>query len=147
QSLIKLFHALDPDIFLNNHVSNGADYQHVLTLLSANSKKQGYLMGKYLKNFMEPEIYRIMKEKGYDLVPYVNHWGDTPDKGWTQFYDPPRFTSGFAALFQTFAFVTETHMPKSYSLSVYATYDLMKAFTEFSGAHAAEIQQARRKER
>ena len=62
---------------------------------------------QYLKNKMEPAIYSSMKSKGFPLVPYVNHWGHTPDKGWPQFYEPPRFASGFANLFQTFAFVSE----------------------------------------
>lgn len=147
QSLVKLFHSLDPDIFIDNHVSNGADYQHVMTLLSSNSQKLGYFMGRYLKNILEPELYKTMKKMGYDLVPYVNHWGGTPDKGWTQFYDSPRFTSGFAALFQTFAFVPETHMLKPYAQRVKATYDLMNAFILIASENSAEIKTARETER
>ena len=147
QSLIQLFHHLDPDVFIDNHVSNGADYQHVMTLLTVNPAKQGYHMGPYLQNEFEPSIYALMKKKGYDLVPYVNHWGHTPDKGWQQFYEPPRFASGFAALFGTFAFVPETHMLKPYKQRVEATYALMEAFIEYSGEHATAITQAREMER
>jgi len=144
QSLVKLFHLLDPDIFIDNHVSNGADYQHVMTLLTVHPKKQGYYMGKYLQNQMEPSIYAVMKKRGYDLVPYVNHWGHTPDKGWQQFYEPPRFASGFAALFRTFAFVPETHMLKPYSPRVEATYALMQTLIAYAGANAEEIKQVRK---
>lgn len=146
QSLVKLFHKLDPDILIDNHVSNGADYQHVMTLLTTNAKKQGYYMGKYLENVFEPSIYKMMKEKGYDLVPYVNHWGNTPDKGWQQFYDPPRFTSGYAALFRTFAFVPETHMLKPYEQRVTATYELLKSFIDFAAANQEELKQVRNME-
>jgi hypothetical protein len=146
QTLIQLFHKLKPELFIDNHVSNGADYQHVMTLLSTNPKKQGQYMGKYLANELEPAIYAGMKGKGYDLVPYVNHWGNTPDKGWQQFYEPPRFASGFAALFQTFAFVPETHMLKPYKQRVEATYALMQTFIEYSGAHAQEIKAVRKME-
>src|SRR6478672_2928352 len=31
----KIFHLLDPDVFVDTHVSNGADYRHVMTLLSS----------------------------------------------------------------------------------------------------------------
>lgn len=147
KSLVKQMRALDPDIFIDNHVSNGADYQHVMTLLSPNNQKLGTYMGTYLKQVMEPELYRQMKQEGYDLVPYVNHWGDTPDKGWTQFYDPPRFTSGYAALFQTFAFVPEAHMLKPYAQRVAATYALMKAFINFAATHQQTIKQVRQEER
>lgn len=147
KSLVKQMRDLDPDIFIDNHVSNGADYQHVMTLLSSNNQKLGTYMGTYLKQVMEPELYRQMKQEGYDLVPYVNHWGDTPDKGWTQFYDPPRFTSGYAALFQTFAFVPEAHMLKPYAQRVAATYALMKAFINFAATHQQTIKQVRQEER
>lgn len=147
KSLVRLMRALDPDIFIDNHVSNGADYQHVMTLLSPNNQKLGKHMGAFLNEVMEPELYQEMKLAGYDLAPYVNHWGDTPDKGWTQFYDPPRFTSGYAALFQTFAFVPEAHMLKPYAQRVAATYALMKTFINLAATHQQAIKQVRQKER
>ncbi len=147
QTLVQLFHRLDPDIFIDNHVSNGADYQHVMTLLSVNPAKQGKKMGQYLTDVLEPQIYAGMKRKGYDLVPYVNHWGHTPDKGWQQFYEPPRFASGFAALFGSFAFVPETHMLKPFAERVRSTYALMETFIEFAGKNAAELKRYRQMER
>jgi hypothetical protein len=117
-----------------------------MTLLTVNPDKQGHHMGKFLKNNMEPDIYAAMKSKGYDMVPYVNHWGHTPDKGWQQFYEPPRFASGFAALFGTFAFVPETHMLKPYRQRVDATYELMESFIRYASSHALEIKGIRKME-
>src|SRR5215204_4093519 len=77
-SFAKIFHHLDPDVFIDNHVSNGADYQHVMTLLTSQHNKLGGEMGVYLEKTLEPAIYGTMKQKGYDLVPYVNHFGETP---------------------------------------------------------------------
>lgn len=147
QSLVRLFHEIDPEIFIDNHVSNGADYQHIMTLLTVQPKKLGYWTGKYLQNKMEPEIYESMKKKGYDLVPYVNHWGNTPDSGWVQFYEPPRFASGFASLFQTLSFVPETHMLKPYHQRVWATYALMETIINYASQYASEIQEVRKMER
>lgn len=146
RSLVGLFHRLDPDIFIDNHVSNGADYQHVMTLLSVNPDKQGHYLGQFLKDELEPAIYTAMKKRGYDLVPYVNHWGHTPDKGWQQFYDPPRFASGFAALFGTFAFVPETHMLKPFDQRVAATRALMECFIAYAGARGRELRGVRQEE-
>jgi hypothetical protein len=143
RSLVTFFRELDPDVFIDNHVSNGADYQHVMTLLSPNPKKMGYYTGRYLKNRFEPGLYKMMAEKGIDLLPYVNHWGATPEKGWQQFYEPPRFASGYAALFQTFAFVPETHMLKPYPQRVRATYDLLQCISFFAAANREEIKGVR----
>jgi hypothetical protein len=104
----KIFHYLDPDVFVDNHVSNGADYQHVMTLIETQHNKLGGAMGDYLNKQFSPALYSSMKKKGFDLVPYVNHSEETPDKGWAQFWDSPRYSSGYAALWSTFAFVPET---------------------------------------
>ncbi len=136
----KIFHLLDPDIQIDNHVSNGADYQHIITLLSSQHNKLGGDLGDYLNKKMEPAIYQLMKEKGYDLVPYVNHFGDnTPDVGWTEFWDSPRYSSGFAALWNTFAFMPETHMLKPYKQRVEADIALMKSFIEFTAVNNKTI--------
>lgn len=135
----KIFHFLDPDVFVDNHVSNGADYQHVLTLLTTQHNKLGGKLGEYLNKIFEPSIYSSMKNKGWDLVPYVNHFGETPEKGWSEFWDSPRYSSGYAALWNTFAFVPETHMLKPYPQRVEATRDLMKSFIGFASDHASEI--------
>ncbi|OSZ82938.1 hypothetical protein CAP35_00580 [Chitinophagaceae bacterium IBVUCB1] len=143
RSLVRLFHKLSPDVLIDNHVSNGADYQHIVTLLSTQHNKLGGAMGNYLYQHFEPLIYKDMSAKGYDLVPYVNHWGHTPDNGWTAFHEGPRFASGFAAMHHTYAFVTETHMLKPFDKRVYGTYELMKSFISVASAHGADIKQAR----
>jgi hypothetical protein len=147
QSLVQLFHKLDPEVFIDNHVSNGADYQHVMTLLSTQHSKLGGRMGKYLNETFEPLIYKDMKQRGYDLVPYVNHWGHTPDKGWNAFHEGPRFASGFTTLFQTFGFVPETHMLKPFKQRVEATYALMQSFIKLCGENAGMIRQTRAADR
>lgn len=147
QSLIRLFHKLDPDLFIDNHVSNGADYQHIMTLLSTQHDKLGGSMGKYLHKTFEPAIYADMKRKGYDLVPYVNHWGHTPDRGWIAFYEGARFASGFAALFQTYSFVPETHMLKPFKQRVDATYALMTTFISLASKNAEAIRKSRTDDR
>ena len=142
-SFTRIFHMLDPDVFVDNHVSNGADYQHVMTLIASQHNKLGAKLGEYMNKQFEPGIYSVMKGKGWDLIPYVNHFGSTPDKGWSEFWDSPRYSSGFASLWNTFAFVPETHMLKPYPQRVDATKDLMKSFIEFTSKNSTEIQKLR----
>jgi hypothetical protein len=139
----KIFHYLDPDVFVDNHVSNGADYQHVMTLLTSQHNKLGGTMGEYMNKTFEPALYSLMKTKGFDLVPYVNHFGDTPDKGWPEFYDSPRYGSGYGTLWNTFSFVPETHMLKPYQQRVEATKALMESFIEFAAQHGKTIRELR----
>ncbi len=143
RAFAEIFHLLDPDVFVDNHVSDGADYQHVMTLLSTQHNKLGGVMGDYLNDEFEPALYSSMKKKGYDMVPYVNSFGDTPENGWPEYWDSPRYSSGYAALWHCFSFVPETHMLKSYEQRVRSTYALERSFIEFTSANANKIKKLR----
>lgn len=143
KAFAEIFHKTDPDVFLDNHVSDGADYQHVMTLICTQHNKLGGVLGDYLYKNFEPGLYASMKEKGYDLIPYVNAFGDSPDNGWPEFIEGPRYSSGYAALWQTFSFIAETHMLKSYDQRVKATYELMNSIIDFTSKNSTTIRQLR----
>ena len=143
KSFAELFHWIQPDIFIDNHVSDGADYQHVMTLATTQHHKLGGAMGQYLHQVLEPELYRDMKSKNYPMIPYVNVWGKDARTGWSEFFDGPRYSSGYASLLNVFAFTAETHMLKPYPQRVDATYQLMKSMIAFSGLHADTLKTLR----
>jgi hypothetical protein len=143
RAFAEIFHLTDPDVLIDNHVSNGADYQHVMTLLTSQHNKLGGPMGEYLDKQFEPALYGLMKDKGFDLVPYVNSFGDTPENGWPEYWDSPRYSSGYATLWHTFSFVPETHMLKPYDQRVKATYALMQSFIEFTSKNSEQIHNLR----
>jgi len=114
-SFAKIFHLTHPDIFIDNHVSDGADYQYTMTLLTTQHDKLGGPIGQYLHEKFEPSIYQSMASKNMDITPYVNFEEGNPEKGWNFYYRySPRYSTGYAALFQTMAFMPETHMLKPF---------------------------------
>jgi hypothetical protein len=139
KSFAQIFHLLDPDILIDNHVSDGADYQHTMTLLTTQYDKLGAGLGSWLKDIFEPQLYKGMAEKKWDMVPYVNFETADFGKGMEMFYDPPRYSSGYAALFQTIGFVPETHMLKSFKDRVLSTYALMQTVIEKTAVNANEL--------
>ncbi|MEP7237224.1 MAG: M14 family metallopeptidase [Ferruginibacter sp.] len=145
RSFAQIFHLLDPDILIDNHVSDGADYQHTMTMLTTQYDKLGGSLGAWLKNDFEPQLYKGMTEKTWDMVPYVSFETDTPDKGMEMFYDPPRYSSGYAALFQTIGFVPETHMLKPYKQRVLSTYAFSETMIEKASLNATQLIVQRKK--
>ncbi len=143
RTFTEIFHLVNPDVFVDNHVSDGADYQHVMTLICSQHNKLGGVMGKFMNKNFEPGLYALMKDKGYDLVPYVNDFDETPEKGWPEFFDSPRYSSGYAALWNVFSFIPESHMLKPYDQRVKATYALMQCFIEFTSKNSNTIKQLR----
>ena len=145
KAFAKFFHWLNPDIFIDNHVSDGADYQHTMTLITTQYEKLGATAGTWLRNVFEPQIYAGMKEKKWDLIPYVEFDGADFNKGITMFYETPRYSSGYAALFGTFSFIPETHMLKPYKERVLSTLDLMATFINKAAANASELLAVRKR--
>lgn len=144
RAFAEIFHFLDPDILIDNHVSDGADYQHTMTLLTTQHNKLGGEIAAFMHDVFEPALYNGMEQKKWPMTPYVDFNGANPDSGWAAFYDPPRYSSGYAALFQTMAFVPETHMLKPYKDRVMSTYDLMITVMEQADVHAKQIIEKRR---
>ncbi len=145
KSFTEIFHLLDPDILMDNHVSDGADYQHTMTLITTQYDKLGKELGTWLKQNFEPQLYKGMAAKGWAMFPYVNFETAVPAKGMEMFYDPPRYSSGYAALFQTIAFIPETHMLKPYKERVLSTYALMQTMIEKASTNAPELIAVRNK--
>lgn len=139
RSFQELFQLYDPDLFLDTHVSNGADYQHIITLVNSQKDKMGGKLGKYIDEVFMPFSYAGMKDRGFDAIPYVNAWGQTPDKGWAQFIDLPRYSTGYAALFHTMGYMSETHMLKTYQQRVESTNALMWTMLDFLDAKGEEL--------
>jgi hypothetical protein len=138
-SFAAIFHLVQPDIFVDNHVSDGADYQHIMTLICSQHNKLGGIMGEFMQQEFEPGLYKLMKAKGYDLIPYVNSFDETPDAGWPEFLESARFSTGYATLWNCYAFMPETHMLKPYQQRVAATYALMECFFQFGATHYQRI--------
>lgn len=132
KTFVQIYHLIQPDVFIDNHVSNGADYQYTLTHLFTQHNKLGGQLGKYLHNTLHPELERKLSEKNLDITPYVNVFNSTPEKGFSQFMDSPRYSTGYSTLFNTLGMMVETHMLKPYKPRVEGTYELMKSMIEIT---------------
>lgn len=121
RSFAWLIHQLDPDFYIETHVSNGADYPYVMTYLATQEDVIGGEMGKILRNSVTPILKQSMIARGFEMAPYVNVFNQSPDSGFACFYDQPRYSSGYLSLFGIPGFITETHMLKPYAQRVNAT--------------------------
>jgi len=139
RTFTEIFHFLNPDILVDTHVSDGADYQHTMTLITTQYNKLGEVLGSWVKNVFEPSLFEGMKEKNWDMVPYVNVDDSDPSRGFSMFYDSPRYSSGYAALFNTISFMPETHMLKPYKDRVKSTYDLLLTMIQQASINAEEL--------
>ena len=139
RTFTRIFNHWQPDVFIDNHTSNGADYTYTMTMLATQEDKLGPVLGNYLRNEMLPRLYAGMAARKQEMCPYVNVWGSTPAQGIPGFYDSPRYASGYAALHHCIAFVPETHMLKPFPQRVKATYDFMEVMLKTLHEDAEKI--------
>ena len=136
----QIYQHFKPIFFIDNHVSNGADYQYLFTYISTNKERLGDKLGSYFNEKMQPEILASIEKKGILTIPYVNIHGDSPDEGFPAFMDSPRYATGYTTLFNTLGTVAETHMLKPYNERVRATYEYMVSAINYTRKNTKEIQ-------
>ncbi|GGH39689.1 hypothetical protein GCM10011364_09280 [Mangrovimonas yunxiaonensis] len=141
KAFAEIFHLVKPDVFIDNHVSNGADYQYTLTHLFTQHNKLGGKLGHYLHLFLMPELQAKLKQKNWDITPYVNVFNQLPENGFTQFMDYPRYSTGYTTLWNTLGIMVETHMLKPYKQRVEGTYDFMTAVIDIIENEHTNIKQ------
>ncbi|MBL4754799.1 MAG: hypothetical protein JKY52_14540 [Flavobacteriales bacterium] len=138
-----LFSHWDPDVFIDTHTSNGADYQYVMTLITTQLDKLHPSLSSYVKDKMNPALYSAMELNKYGMIPYVNSIGKTPASGIVDFLETPRYSTGYTTLFNTIGFTTESHMFKPFKDRVLGTYHFINAVIDFMQKNHEEIGEVR----
>ena len=133
KAFYSIFHQVQPDVFVDTHVSNGADYQYTLTHLFTQHNKLGGALGEHLEKEFIPAVEEELIKKEWPITPYVNVFNESPKQGFTQFNDSPRYSSGYTSLWNTLGLMIETHMLKPYPERVEGTFEMLK--TLISVAH------------
>src|SRR5690606_922783 len=110
----KIYHALDPDVFVDTHVSNGADYQYTLTLIHSMKERIAPELNRLMDQKYIPYLTETLKKKGWDWSPYVETMEETPESGLQAFNDLPRYAQGYGTLFHALSVTIETHMLKPF---------------------------------
>ena len=127
QTLVSFMAKENFDYFVDNHTSNGADYQYTLTYFHTRIEKlPSYLVKTTL--MVDTLLKNTLLNSGWPTSPYVNTMQEVPDSGLVGFYESPRYATGWASLKHTIGFTVETHMLKPFNTRVDATRDFLENF-------------------
>lgn len=126
ETFTHIFQNWDPDVFVDTHCTDGADYPYLMTLITSQRHKLQKQLGDFVYSHFVPAFYDKMKSEGLEAFPYINSDGD-PSTGISDLMDSPRFSSGYAALFHCIPFISESHMLKPYDARVNAQKILLRS--------------------
>lgn len=142
-SFQEIFNAWDPDLFMDTHTSNGADYQYVMTLIDTQRDKLHPMLHEHAGQFTDT-LYARMEQQNYGMIPYVSFRRGNPQSGIVAFMETARYSTGYASLKHTIGYMPETHMWKPYAERVASTYHLLQIFIDAANEQGADIHQKRK---
>lgn len=126
-AMLKLYTGWYPDMVIDNHVSDGADFQYDVTYIANDHLPMPDPVIRYFQNVFEPELKSWLTKTGHLVTRYFELLDATdPAAGIMSVPYPPRFSSGYGLLQNRPTMVVETHSLKSFQTRIVAHYDLME---------------------
>lgn len=145
QSLTSYLRKTDPDVFVDTHTSDGADYTYTMTLIETQRNKLIAPTSSYQQETLTPALYNGMAAKGNEMAPYVDFKENTLASGLVDFLDIPRFSTGYTTLFHCFGYVTEAHMLKPFEERVNSTLQFLNVMDSVLQKQAKQVIESRNK--
>ena len=133
KALLQLYHSWLPDFCIDNHCTDGADFQYrILYGLETHQNLHPDLLEWSQKEFL-PGFLQGLKEKGIDTVPYNE--GNDLNAGIVNSPANPRLSTGYSAIQNRICLLVEAHSLKPYADRVYSTRDMNQSVLEYLNDH------------
>ncbi len=125
-----MFEKWKPDFFVDDHVTDGADFQYDVTFTIDHGPDVDPAQAAWITNTVTPELVdSVDRVKGHLASPTYIELVDenNPGKGLAYFPDPPRYSTGSMVLENRPGMLVEMHMLKSYRTRVTGNYAVLAA--------------------
>jgi hypothetical protein len=141
RAFLKMFHRWMPDFFVDDHVTDGADFQYDVTFYADATPDVAPETAKWIRESVTPELEHQLDAAGHVAFPdLINLNDDTdPAKGLTNTSTPPRFSTGQMILENRPGLLVELHMLKDYKTRVTGNYEILRALLEVMNRDAAKL--------
>ncbi len=136
---LKLFSDWLPDFMIDNHTTNGADYQYHITYgleqqVNISNFLSGWIKEKYL-----PHLIKKVEKDGFLTAPYIEFKDEKLTDGITSYPMMPRFSNGYCAIQNRICLLVETHSLKPFNNRVFSTLSIMHHTIDFVNRNFREL--------
>lgn len=145
RAFLALWNKWQPDLFIDCHVTNGADYQYNITYQHEHHDGVPPSILEWERKVIDARVAPATEAAG-NIVSWYLEFVDNRDfsKGIRDFNGSPRFSTGYIPLRNRPAILIETHMLKPYRSRVIGTYDFLRATLEEVNKDPASLLKAGR---
>lgn len=121
---LNLWHAWNPDFHIDNHVTDGADFQYDVTWDMARNQDIAEPAGEWVRDKFVPELDRRMEADGHMVAPYgaLRNVGGRREFFMEVF--SPRYSHLYTAVLNRPSLLVETHSLKTAKTRAWAHYDI-----------------------
>jgi len=142
RAFVELWNRWQPDFFIDNHVTDGADFQYAVTYTITRHDNGPPQVAAWSRAWFIPTVTEKMAQVGEPICPYVIARGGAVDSGLYDFVESPRYSTGYAAIRNRPGLLVEMHMLKDYRRRVTANYKMMVAVLELLNEQTNTLRQA-----
>jgi len=141
RAFLKMFHRWLPDFFVDDHVTDGMDYQYDVTFAIDDTPDVAPATAKWIRETVTPELAAKVNAAGHLAFPSLIDLKDEddPTQGLSLFTNPPRFSTGQMILENRPGLLVELHMLKDYKTRVTGNYEILRALLEVMNRDAAKL--------
>ena len=125
---LDLWHQWQPDLFIDCHVTDGADYRCNITYHHEHHDGVDSAVLEWERDVFDDKVASATEAAG-NVISWYLEFIDNRDLelGTRDFNGSPRFSTGYVPLRNRPGILIETHMIKDYRSRVIGTYDFLKA--------------------
>jgi hypothetical protein len=138
RAMLGLLNRWDPILYIDLHVTDGADFQHEIAVrVDPNLKGPEALHAKAQK--LDQDIMRELAAKKHLPLDYYPEFRteDDPASGFELEIPPPRFSDAYWGVRNRIGVLVETHSWKTYAVRVRATIDALHSMLEATAKDGA----------
>jgi len=143
RAMIRALDTWDPDLYLDLHVTDGADYQYDITFGFDGPAGHSPAIATWLEQTWRPAMTRALREAGHipgTLVFPVKD--DDVTSGLSERPSDPRFSHAYGDVRHIAAALVENHSLKPYDQRVLGTYVLLENSLRTLGSDGAALRKA-----
>lgn len=139
KKFLKIVNKFKPDLFVDNHTTNGLDYQYHITYSLEKEPILSKELSDYAHNIFLPFLQERLTQTGFLHTHYIELAGKELDEGITRIAGMPRFSTGYMALRSRIGLLVETHSLKPFENRVKSTLEINRSVVEFAILHKKEL--------
>lgn len=136
---LKLWNEWKPDVFIDCHVTDGADFQYNVTYEYAHHYEVAPSIKQWMDEHFDGVVVPKVEAEGNLLTHYVEFAGREVTGGIATFIATPRFATGYTPLRNRPGLLIETNVYKTYKSRVRGTYDVLRYFVEEAGKSRSSL--------